>query len=68
VYEWRAATDDVAVALCNSEFLEKAGTSLSKGTFLPAEKIIQEHELEDWSREILNNLFLAATARRAATI
>jgi hypothetical protein len=33
VYEWRAETDDVAVALSNSEFFERRGTSLS-GKFL----------------------------------
>ncbi len=58
VYEWRASTDDVEVTLCNSEFMEKTGTSL-KGTFLPPEKIIEESEgLEDWSKAILNNLLL----------
>lgn len=32
VYEWRAETDDVAVALSNAEFFERRGTSLS-GSF-----------------------------------
>ncbi len=58
VYEWRAASDDVEIALCNAEFMEKQGTSL-QGTFLPAEKIAEEEqELEEWSREILHNLLL----------
>jgi predicted NUDIX family phosphoesterase len=65
VYEWRAVTDDVEVALCNSEFIEKAGTSLS-GNFLPPEEIVQEQKLEDWSREILNNLFLEKPASKVA--
>jgi predicted NUDIX family phosphoesterase len=59
VYEWRADTDDVEIALCNAEFEEKAGTSLS-GAFLPPEEIVAEKdELEDWSKEILGNLILA---------
>jgi predicted NUDIX family phosphoesterase len=58
VYEWRADTDDVEVALCNGEFMERHGTSL-QGIFLPAEQIAEEKEdLEDWSREILTNLLL----------
>ncbi len=59
VYEWRADRDDVEIALCNAEFMEKAGTSL-RGTFLPPESIDAENdELEDWSKEILSNLILA---------
>jgi hypothetical protein len=59
VYEWRAHTDDVEIALCNAEFMEKTGTSLH-GTFLPPETIFAEtDELEDWSKEILGNLLLA---------
>ncbi len=61
VYEWRADTDDVEVALCNGEFMERHGASL-QGAFLPAEKIAQEDDLEDWSREILTNLLLAKPA------
>jgi predicted NUDIX family phosphoesterase len=57
VYEWRADTDDVEVALCNGEFMERQGASL-QGVFLPAEQIAQEPDLEDWSREILTNLLL----------
>jgi predicted NUDIX family phosphoesterase len=59
VYEWRADTDDVQIALCNGEFMEKTGASL-QGTFLPPEAIFAEKEgLEDWSKEILGNLILA---------
>jgi predicted NUDIX family phosphoesterase len=58
VYEWRADTDDVEIALCNGEFMERHGASL-QGAFLPAEQIAQELDLEDWSREILTNLLLA---------
>lgn len=57
VYEWRAERDDVEVALCNAEFMEKQGTSL-QGTFLPAEKIAEEDDLEEWSREILQALLI----------
>jgi len=65
VYEWRAERDDVEVALCNAEFMEKHGTSL-QGTFLPPEKIAQETEdLEDWSKEILNVLLLSKPKRVA---
>lgn len=59
VYEWRADTDDVQIALCNAEFMEKPGTSLH-GSFLSPETIVAEtEELEDWSKEILGNLILA---------
>jgi predicted NUDIX family phosphoesterase len=59
VYEWRADTDDVQIALCNAEFLEKTGASL-QGMFLPPEEIFGETDgLEDWSKEILGNLILA---------
>ena len=50
--EFRAKTDDVEVALCNSEFREKAGTSL-KGNFLPPEKIIQEQKRRTGRRKSL---------------
>lgn len=68
VYEWRASTDDVEVALCNSEFMEKTGTSL-RGAFLPPERIAQENDLEDWSREILQGLLMgkASKSRQIAT-
>jgi predicted NUDIX family phosphoesterase len=62
VYEWRAPTDDVEIALCNAEFMERHGTSL-QGTFLPAKQIASEDEgLEDWSKEILGNLLLSREA------
>jgi len=62
VYEWRADSDDVEVALCNGEFMERHGTSL-QGIFLPADKIAEEGEdLEEWSKEILTNLILAVPA------
>ncbi len=58
VYEWRAESDDVEIALCNAEFMEKQGTSL-QGTFLPAEQIAkEEQDLEEWSKEILHFLLL----------
>jgi predicted NUDIX family phosphoesterase len=56
VYEWRAESDDVEVALCNAEFMEKQGTSL-QGQFLSPEEISQEADgLEEWSKEILSTL------------
>ena len=59
VYDWRAETDDVEVALCNAEFVEKGGTSLS-GSFISPEQIIREAsggEIEaEWSLAILNDL------------
>ena len=61
VYEWRAERDDVEIALCNAEFIEKHGTSL-QGTFLPARKIAEEDgDLEEWSKAILNELLLHST-------
>ena len=66
VYEWQAESDDVEIALCNAEFMERHGTSL-QGTFLPAKTIIEEeNELEEWSKEILNNLLLVQTGKKRA--
>jgi predicted NUDIX family phosphoesterase len=66
VYEWQAESDDVEIALCNAEFMERHGTSL-QGTFLPAKTIIEEeNELEEWSKEILNNLLLVPTGKKRA--
>lgn len=56
VYEWRAQTDDVAVALSNAEFFEKRGTSVS-GTFIPltqlAAEIDADPKCEAWSDVIV---------------
>lgn len=57
VYEWRAETDDVAVALSNSEFFERRGNSLS-GRFVPVEQLVEDArrspaDVEPWSMEIL---------------
>ncbi len=66
VYEWQAESDDVEIALCNAEFMEKQGTSL-QGTFLPTKRIMEEEsELEEWSKEILNNLLSAPAAKNRA--
>jgi predicted NUDIX family phosphoesterase len=58
IYEWRAPTDDVVVAL-NSEFFERRGTSLS-GTFISIDNLMNEieHEklTEQWSVEIATNI------------
>lgn len=59
VYEWRAKTDDVAVALSSAEFFERRGTSLS-GKFINLENLAQEVESgklsEPWSIEIIRSL------------
>lgn len=58
VYEWRASTDDVVVAL-NSEFFERRGTSLS-GTFVSVEDLLMDIEneklIEQWSVEIVTEI------------
>jgi predicted NUDIX family phosphoesterase len=63
VYEWKAQMDVVEVALCNSEFVEKGGTSL-QGVFMPPEQIAAETNLEAWSVEILNSLVIGSTNNR----
>ena len=59
VYEWRAETDDVAVALSSSEFFERRGTSLS-GSFVTLENLAKDVKSEKitevWSSEIVRNL------------
>ena len=59
VYEWRANTDDVVVALSTAEFFERRGTSLS-GKFISLEELAKEVEVgktsEEWSRQIVRNL------------
>lgn len=56
VYEWRAATDDVAVVLSRSEFFERRGTSLS-GSFASIEALAGDVEkgklVEPWSVELI---------------
>lgn len=64
VYEWRAPTDDVEVALSNAEFFERRGTSLS-GKFVGLDEIVQEmntaHNEEPWSDYIIRE-FLSKDA------
>ena len=59
VYEWRAETDDVAVALSTSEFFERRGTSLS-GKFADLKTIssdINSNKISEvWSVEIVREL------------
>ena len=59
VHEWRARTDDVAVALSATEFYERRGTSLS-GTFVApgelAADIDADRICEPWSVEIFRRL------------
>ena len=56
VYEWKAQTDDLAVALSNAEFFERRGTSLS-GKFVPITQLVKELEngkmSEQWSDAII---------------
>jgi len=59
VYEWRAETDDVVVALSNAEFFERRGTSLS-GRFVAVTELHSNlkgtnHLPEAWSEQILKN-------------
>lgn len=59
VFEWRAETDDIAVALSNAEFFERRGTSLS-GSFVDLSVLAQETRdgkvEEIWSSEIVREL------------
>lgn len=59
VYEWRAETDDVAVALSSAEFFERRGTSLS-GKFVSLEELANDVDAkkssEIWSDEIVREL------------
>ena len=59
VYEWRAETDDVAVALSSAEFFERRGTSLS-GRFISLEELANEVNdnkmTEAWSVEIVREI------------
>lgn len=59
VYEWRADTDDVSVALSSAEFFERQGTSLS-GSFVAVDELVRDAEAgklpEEWSSQILRSL------------
>jgi predicted NUDIX family phosphoesterase len=59
VYEWRAQTDDVAVALSTAEFFERRGTSLS-GKFVSLKVVAEDVESgkisENWSVDIVREL------------
>jgi predicted NUDIX family phosphoesterase len=60
VYEWRAETDNVAVALNKSEFFERNGTSVSCN-FVDRMLLSGDQDgaiTEDWSREILDRLLM----------
>jgi predicted NUDIX family phosphoesterase len=67
VYEWRAETDDVAVALSSVEFFERRGTSLS-GKFVSLEELgncIETKRMSEvWSKEIVNELLGQNASRR----
>lgn len=67
VFEWRAKTDEVEVALSNAEFFERMGNSLS-GTFITVDALLKEYEAgeigEEWSAHIVKN-FIAETSGRA---
>lgn len=55
-YEWRAATNDVAIALSSAEFFERRGTSLS-GSFvdiITLARDVEEGSITDpWSGELV---------------
>jgi predicted NUDIX family phosphoesterase/predicted ATPase len=55
-FEWKAKTDDVAVALSSAEFFERRGTSLS-GSFVSLEKLScavdSKKNIEPWSAELV---------------
>ncbi len=59
VHEWRARTDDVAVALSATEFFERRGTSLS-GSFVAPHQLATDIDdgriCEPWSVEIARHL------------
>ncbi len=59
VYEWRARTDDIAVALSATEFFERRGTSLS-GSFVAPHQLAADIDngriCEPWSVEIVRHL------------
>ena len=59
VHEWRARTDDVAVALSATEFFERRGTSLS-GSFVAPRQLATDISAgricEPWSVEIARRL------------
>lgn len=61
VYEWRAETDDVSVALSSAEFFERRGTSLS-GSFVGldvlADDVDNEKMGEAWTAEIVRTLLV----------
>ena len=68
VFEWRAQTDDVAVSLSATEFVERRGTSLS-GTFVSANDLAADIDskrvCEPWSVEIVRRFLPDVTDRQA---
>ena len=66
VYEWRAPTDDVAVALSATEFFERRGTSLS-GSFVAPRRLAADIDAglvcEPWSVEIVQRLLPEVTGQ-----
>lgn len=66
VYEWRAPSDDIAIALSQDEFFERHGTSLT-GNFVQLEELserVDAQELtESWSLSIADFLFADAGVR-----
>jgi len=64
VYEWRAPSDEVEIALCSTEFSERRGNSLS-GRFFPLNELPKElttDSAEVWSSEIIRQLLPEATS------
>lgn len=71
VFEWRAAADDVAVALSAVEFFERRGTSLS-GTFVGVDALAADVDAkqvcEPWSVEIVRRLLPDVGGRRTTPL
>ena len=67
VFEWRAQTDDVAVALSATEFFERRGTSLS-GTFVSVDDLAADIDKgrvsEPWTVEIARHLLTEVADRQ----
>ncbi len=59
VYEWKAKTDDAAIALSGGEFFDGRGAAVS-GTFVPLKDLARDVDdgklVEEWSVEIVREL------------
>lgn len=66
VYEWRAPSDDVAIALSSDEFFERHGTSLT-GNFVSLEELSHRMRTSDidesWSMSVADFLLSRSSVR-----